>query len=149
MAVSFAIMRSIAKMIRIFNDNYVKTLKTRNRELNKINARLKEYRDLLEEKVKKRTQELTATNERLKMEVNFRRQTEAEKERAIFRLESASMRIKTLSGLFPVCIKCRKIRDEDGYWQRFERYLQEHSDAEFRESICDDCSKALYPKYYK
>ena len=74
---------------------------------------------------------------------------DTEKERAIFRLESASMRVKTLSGLFPVCIKCRKIRDEEGYWQRFERYLQEHSDAEFRESICDDCSKALYPKYYK
>ncbi|MEN8244506.1 MAG: hypothetical protein ABFS43_06350 [Thermodesulfobacteriota bacterium] len=125
------------------------TLKSRNRELKKMNARLEEYRDLLEEKVKKRTQELIVANEKLKMEVKFRRQTEAEKERAIFRLESASIRMKTLSGLFPVCIKCRKIRDEDGYWQRFERYLQEHSDAEFRESICDDCSKTLYPKYYK
>ena len=149
LSVSFAVMRSIARMIRIFNDNYVNTLKSRNRELEKMNARLKEYRDQLEEQVKARTQELTVTNEKLRKEIDFRRQTEAEKERAIFRLESASMRAKTLSGLFPVCIKCRKIRDEEGYWKKIERYLQEHSDAEFRESICDDCSKALYPKYYK
>jgi CRP-like cAMP-binding protein len=149
LSISFAIMRSTARMIRIFNDNYVNTLKSRNRELEEMNARLEEYRDHLEEQVKVRTQELTRANEKLKKEIAFRRQTEAEKEKAIFRLESASMRMKTLSGLFPVCIKCRKIRDEEGYWQRFERYLQEHSDAEFRESICDDCSKALYPKYYK
>ena len=149
LSISFAVMRSVARMIRIFNDNYVNTLKSRNRELEKMNARLEEYRDHLEEQVKERTRELTVSNEKLKEEIEFRRQTESEKERAIFRLESASLRVKTLSGLFPVCIKCRKIRDEEGYWQRFERYLQEHSDAEFRESICDDCSKALYPKYYK
>ena len=124
-------------------------MKSRNRELEKMNARLEAYRDHLEEQVKARTRELTIANEKLKEEIDFRRKTEAEKERAIFRLESASMRVKTLSGLFPVCIKCRKIRDEEGYWQKIERYLKEHSDAEFRESICDDCSKALYPKYYK
>lgn len=149
LSISFAIMRSIAKMIRIFNDNYVNILKARNRDLEKMNARLEDYRDHLEEQVKARTLELTIANEKLKGEIAFRRKTEAEKERAIFRMESASLRVKTLSGLFPVCIKCRKIRDEEGYWQKFERYLEEHSDAEFRESICDDCSKALYPKYYK
>ena len=149
LSISYAVMRSTAKMIRIFNNNYVNILKSRNRELEKMNARLEEYRDHLEDQVRDRTRELTIANEKLKEEIAFRRQTEAEKERAIFRLESASLRVKTLSGLFPVCIKCRKIRDEEGYWQKLERYLQEHSDAEFRESICDDCSKALYPKYYK
>lgn len=149
LSMAFAIMRSVTKMIRIFNDNYVNTLKSRNRELERMNARLEAYRDHLEEQVKARTQELTAANEKLKKEIAYRRETEAEKERAIFRLESASLRVKTLSGLFPVCIKCRKIRDEEGYWQKFERYLKAHSDAEFRESICDDCSKALYPQYYK
>ena len=149
LSIAYAVMRSTAKMIRIFNDNYVSILKSRNRELEKMNARLKEYQDHLEDQVKERTRELSIANEKLKEEVSFRRKTEAEKERAIFRLESASMRVKTLSGLFPMCIKCRKIRDEEGYWQKLERYLQENSDAEFRESICDDCSKALYPKYYK
>ena len=149
LSISYAIMRSTAKMIRIFNDNYVNTLKSRNRELEEMNVRLEAYRDHLEDQVRERTRELTIANEKLKKEIAFRRKTEAEKERAIFRLESASIRVKTLSGLFPVCIKCRKIRDEEGYWQKLERYLKENSDAEFRESICDGCSKALYPKYYK
>jgi CRP-like cAMP-binding protein len=149
LSVSYAIMRSTAKMIRIFNDHYVNTLKSRNRELEEMNDRLEAYRDHLEDQVRDRTSELTIANEKLKKEIAFRRKTEAEKERAIFRLESASLRVKTLSGLFPMCIKCRKIRDEEGYWQKLERYLQENSDAEFRESICDGCSKALYPKYYK
>ena len=149
LSISYAIMRSTAKMIRLFNDNYVNTLKARNRELEKMNDSLEAYRDHLEDQVKERTQALSIANEKLKEEIEYRRKTEAEKERAIFRLESASLRVKTLSGLFPVCIKCRKIRDEEGYWQKFERYLKEHSDAEFRESICEDCSAALYPKYYK
>jgi len=149
MSISFSIMRSIAGMIRRFNENFVESLKVRNRELEKMNTRLKTYQDHLEEQVKTRTQDLTNANEALKKEIAFRRQTEAEKERAIFKLESAMARVKNLSGLFPVCIKCRKVRDEEGYWQRLERYLQAHSDAEFRESICDDCSEAFYPKFYK
>ena len=72
-------MQSIVRMIRIFNDNYVNTLKSRNRELEKLNARLKEYHDLLEEKVKKRTQELTVANEKLRMEVKFRSHFQAGK----------------------------------------------------------------------
>jgi len=149
MSISFSIMRSIAGMIRRFNENFVESLKVRNRELEKMNTRLKDYQDHLEEQVKTRTQALTISNEKLKKEIAFRRQTESEKERVIFKLESTMARVKNLSGLFPVCIKCRKVRDEEGYWQRLERYLQEHSDAEFRESICDDCSEAFYPKFYK
>lgn len=49
-------------------------------------------------------------------------------------LESGSMRVNTLSGLFPVCIKCRKVGDEEGYWQKIERYLKENTDAEFRKA---------------
>ena len=149
MSISFSIMRSIAGMIRRFNENFVESVKVRNRELEKMNAQLKAYQDHLEEQVELRTQDLTIANEKLKKEIAYRRQTEAEKERVIFKMESAMARVKSLSGLFPVCIKCRKVRDEEGYWQRLERYLQEHSDAEFRESICDDCSEAFYPKFYK
>ncbi|MBW2634078.1 MAG: hypothetical protein JRE14_08140 [Deltaproteobacteria bacterium] len=80
--------------------------------------------------------------------IAFFSQTEAEKERAVFKLESASLRAKTLSGLFLVCIKCRNIRDEEGYWKKNERYLEAHSGTEFRESICDDCSEVFYPKFH-
>ena len=52
--------------------------------------------------------------------------------------------IKTLSGLLPICAKCKKIRDDKGYWKQIEEYISTHSDAEFSHSICPQCAKELY-----
>lgn len=54
--------------------------------------------------------------------------------------------VKKLSGLLPICSSCKKIRDDQGYWQQVEEYLGEHSDAEFTHGICPDCMKKLYPE---
>jgi CRP-like cAMP-binding protein len=161
--ISFSIMKWMSAMIRRFNKNFVYTFQLRNEELERINLQLEKeieirkekeaqlniYQNQLEEKVLARTSELRESNEKLKHEVAYRKQTEAEKERAIFKLESTVAQIKTLSGLFPICIKCKKIRDDTGYWQQLEQYLQKHSDAEFRKSICEECSAKYYPKFYK
>ncbi len=63
-------------------------------------------------------------------------------------LEKALTRVKTLSGLLPICASCKKIRDDQGYWNQIELYIKEHSMAEFSHSICPECAKKLYPEFY-
>jgi len=62
-------------------------------------------------------------------------------------LEKALSEIKSLRGILPICAGCKRIRDDAGYWQQVEQYVQEHSEAEFSHSICPDCMKKLYPGY--
>ncbi len=47
--------------------------------------------------------------------------------------------IKTLSGIIPICATCKKIRDDNGYWNQVEVYIRNHSDACFSHGICPDC----------
>ncbi len=63
-------------------------------------------------------------------------------------LKSALDAVKTLCGLLPICSCCKKIRDDQGYWQHVETYLQEHTDADFSHGICPDCAHTHYPKYF-
>ncbi len=71
---------------------------------------------------------------------------EAERERLIFELQEALDRIRTLKGLIPICVSCKKIRNDGGYWERVEDYIREHSDVEFSHGICPDCARKLYPQ---
>ena len=61
------------------------------------------------------------------------------------KLEAALSKIKTLSGMLPICSHCKKIRDDKGYWNQIEAYIQDHSEAEFSHSICQECAKKYYP----
>ena len=63
------------------------------------------------------------------------------------RLEQALKQIKTLSGLIPICAHCKKVRNDQGYWQQVETYVKDHSSADFSHSICPDCFKTYYPDY--
>ena len=60
-------------------------------------------------------------------------------------LTEAIEKVKTLSGLLPICASCKKIRDDEGYWNDVEVYVVNHSDARFSHGICPDCMKKLYP----
>ncbi|HOV89957.1 MAG TPA: ABC transporter substrate binding protein [Syntrophorhabdaceae bacterium] len=60
-------------------------------------------------------------------------------------LEEAQGKIKTLSGIIPICMHCKKIRDDQGYWDQLEKFITEHSEAVFSHSLCPDCKE----KYYK
>jgi len=53
--------------------------------------------------------------------------------------------VNRLSGLLPICASCKKIRDDNGYWNEIEAYIKEYSDAEFSHGICPDCARRLYP----
>jgi hypothetical protein len=75
------------------------------------------------------------------------------KEAEIYRLRNVELqealdRVKRLSGLLPICASCKKIRDDEGYWQQVDVYIKEHSEADFSHGICPDCLKAQYPKTY-
>jgi hypothetical protein len=56
--------------------------------------------------------------------------------------------IKTLRAILPICSNCKKIRDDEGYWQEVESYFGAHSETMFSHGICPDCAKRLYPEFY-
>ena len=65
--------------------------------------------------------------------------------RLIEELRQALDEVKNLSGLLPICSYCKKIRDDDGYWQKVEQYLSAHSKAQFSHSICPECLEKHFP----
>jgi hypothetical protein len=64
-------------------------------------------------------------------------------------LEASIAKIKTLRGLVPICPGCKKIRNDEGYWQQVEVYVSEHSEADFSHCLCPQCAKRLYPGYFR
>jgi hypothetical protein len=78
---------------------------------------LLDLKQILEERVKERTQELS--------------QAQAE--------------IKILTGILPICSFCKKIRDDEGCWEKLEVYINKHSETSFSHSICPNCMREKYP----
>jgi K+-sensing histidine kinase KdpD len=54
--------------------------------------------------------------------------------------------VQQLEGLLPICSHCKKIKDQDGSWTIMERYISDHSHAEFSHGICPDCLEKHYPE---
>ena len=82
-------------------------------------------------------------------DITAQRQAEADREKLISDLTKALAEVKTLSGLLPVCANCKKIRDDGGYWNRIETYIENRSEAQFSHSICPECEKELYPELFE
>jgi len=80
-------------------------------------------------------------------DISPQRRAEAEKDVIIADLKEAMGKIRTLSGLLPICSACKKIRDDQGYWNQIEAYIRERSEAEFTHSLCPACAKELYPNF--
>lgn len=83
----------------------------------------------------------------LKREMDTRKARERELAEKNLDLEQALREVKVLRGFIPICASCKKIRDDKGYWQQIETYIQERSDALFSHGICKDCMKKLYPDF--
>ncbi len=77
-------------------------------------------------------------------EIVKRNQAEKEKEKLIKKLEQALTEVKSLRGIVPICSNCKNIRDDKGYWNKLELYIQEHSEASFSHGLCPECSEKLY-----
>jgi PAS domain S-box-containing protein len=78
-------------------------------------------------------------------DISERKKAEAEKNLLIAELQEALAKIKTLSGLLPICSVCKKIRDDHGKWEELEVYIRDHSQADFSHGICSDCLGRIYP----
>ena len=93
-----------------------------------VEKKLQKSRDELENRVKKRTEDLFKANKELQIALD---------------------ELSILSGMLPICANCKKIRDDSGYWNHLESYIQSHSEAKFSHGICPDCANSLYPEIYK
>ncbi|MDP3773627.1 MAG: hypothetical protein Q8Q85_05105 [Gemmatimonadales bacterium] len=76
-----------------------------------------------------------------------RRRAEHEREAVIQELQAALAKVRTLSGLLPICANCKKIRDDGGYWNQIEVYVRDRSDAEFSHGLCPPCARTLYGEF--
>lgn len=87
-------------------------------ELVEAKRQIEQYSQTLEIKVEERTEELS---------------------RNVVQLKDMLAKVKTLSGLLPICASCKKIRDDKGYWEQIEVYVKEHTQAEFSHGLCPAC----------
>ena len=88
-------------------------------------------------------QELIA---RVKTHIELKRARDTQ-QALITQLQDALKQVKQLSGLLPICSHCKKIRDDQGYWQQVEEYIRRHSEVRFSHGICPECVERYYPDF--
>jgi PAS domain S-box-containing protein len=73
-------------------------------------------------------------------DITVRKQLEAEREKFVAELQDALAKVKQLSGMLPICATCKKIRDDEGYWEDVVSYITKHSEALFNHGLCPECA---------
>ncbi|MFH2058124.1 MAG: hypothetical protein ABIJ59_04400 [Pseudomonadota bacterium] len=73
-----------------------------------------------------------------------RKRIEEDRLKAVQEAKELLEETKILRGLLPICASCKKIRDDKGYWNQIEIFIEKHSDAHFSHGICQDCQEKLY-----
>jgi K+-sensing histidine kinase KdpD len=69
-------------------------------------------------------------------------------ERTARQQKQLSHKIRILEGMLPVCCICKKIRTDKGDWEQIEKYITEHSEAEFSHGLCPECAHERYPDLF-
>lgn len=82
-------------------------------------------------------------------ETTERKRNEEKMEQLVLELQEALAKVKLLSGLLPICAWCKKIRNDEGYWEQMEIYISKNSEAGFSHSICPECMEKRYPELNK
>ncbi len=80
-------------------------------------------------------------------DITERKKAEDERDKLINELKDALAKVKTLSGLIPICCYCQKIRDDKGYWNQVADYISKHSEAKFTHGFCPECAENFKKKY--
>jgi nitrate/nitrite-specific signal transduction histidine kinase len=106
---------------------------------------LRQSRDELEQRVRERTADLVRANTALQTDIAERSRLAQERERLLRELQVALANVKTLTGLLPICASCKRIRNDQGYWDQVETYITKRSDARFSHGTCPECARRLYP----
>lgn len=73
-----------------------------------------------------------------------RHRADLEQERLVRELRRALARVKTLERLLPICMHCKRIRDDEGYWMTIDAYITKHTDVQFSHGICQVCLTERY-----
>jgi tetratricopeptide (TPR) repeat protein len=119
-------------------------------DLSKALQYSQELKTCLEEYLNEKSMEKIAV-----LQVQFETE-QKEKEAEIYRLKNVELssmndelrdalaHVKRLQGMLPICASCKKVRDDDGYWQQIESYISEHSDVKITHGICPECMIKLY-----
>lgn len=107
-----------------YNQALVNKLEDKTAELRREHDRVVQLNNILERRVRERTAELEAAN---------------------WELTQSLSEVKELRGILPICSYCKKIRDDEDYWQSVEAYIGQRTDAQFSRCCCRDC----YHKYIK
>jgi hypothetical protein len=85
----------------------------------------------------------------LNKEIANRKETEEILQEERNKLREALDQVNVLSGLIPICSSCKKVRDDKGYWNKIDSYLQSHSELEFTHGICPECAREMYSDFFK
>lgn len=89
------------------------------------------------------------THLKLKKSRDIQNQLISEKEKLISELQKALEEIRTLRGFIPICASCKKIRNDEDYWEQVDVYVQKRTEAKFSHGLCPSCAKKLYPGFYE
>jgi len=82
-------------------------------------------------------------------DISAQKKAEDEREKVISDLQKALAEVETLSGMIPMCSHCKKVRDDEGFWDQVEDYIAKRSNVDFSHGICPDCLKKYYPKIHE
>ena len=72
-----------------------------------------------------------------------------ERLKAVTELEESLARTKRLEGFISICMHCKKIHNGRDSWEQLEKYISEHSDAQFSHGVCPECYSKHYPEFSK
>ena len=76
-------------------------------------------------------------------DITARKQAEEDRERLVRELRAALAEVRTLREILPICSYCKKIRDDENYWQSVESYISKHTNTRFSHGICPSCFEKL------
>ena len=144
------ILRDDQDIFYLHRKQLMETGKAQTLELRLLNRKGNQFWAQLDMTLSQKSESGTSPLCRIVMsDIRERRMAEEVKKLLIVELESALAKIKTLSGLLPICAGCKKIRDDQGYWGQVEEYIMAHSEARFTHSMCPECMEKYYPKLEK
>jgi len=116
---------------------------TENSEVAPIEVRIK-CKNGSDKEVSVQASSYNDTNFVVFFDLTKRKAVEREREKLISELKQLLDEVRTLKGIIPICSSCKKIRDDKGYWNQIESYIQNNSEAKFSHSMCPECSDNFY-----
>jgi PAS domain S-box-containing protein len=107
------------------------------------------YEKLYESKCLRKDSSIFPVEVQAKMFTHKGRNVRVTAVRDITERKQAEEEIKKLRGILPLCSYCKKVRDDDGYWEQVDVYIHKYSEADVSHSICPECMKKHYPEEYE